>query len=171
MAGILQVNTITDSNSLVSIPVSQLQRRLVQRTTRWFKGGVWNPGNTYYEIPGSYITVTPMYDNSTLVYSAMIPVCWKGSAAHSISHWVFMANGKEYARFSKSCDHIETGHVHKWEIPSWGKGRAGGLGYISRQYADGSHCIHYNARRYWNGGESIAGVPSWVSVEEYLSIA
>lgn len=168
MAGVLIVDTIRNEANSISLPIPYLQRRIIQRTTRWFKGGLWNPGNTYYEIPGSYINITPMYDNSYITYTYMSPTGHRGAYAHAISHWIFMVNGGEYARHSRSVDHQESGHIHRWEIPSWGKGRSGSLGYVSRQYNDGNHCIHYNGRRYVDGSDSSRAVPAYISVEEYL---
>ena len=167
MAGILTVDTIRNVDNSVNLQTSYLQRRLVQRTTRWFKGGLWNPGNNYREIPGSLINITPTYDNSILVYTYMCPLGHRG-AAHSITHWVFVSNGQEYARHSRSVDHQESGAIHRWEVPSWGKGRSGSMGYYTRQYVDSNHSVHYNGRRYINGSDSSRGVPSFVQVEEYV---
>lgn len=167
MAGILKVDTIRNVNNTVSLTPANLQRRLVQRTTRWFKGGLWNPGNNYREIPGSLINITPLYDNSYLTYSYMCPLGHRG-AAHSITHWIFVAYGQEYARHNRSVDHQESGQTLRWEVPSWGAGRAGTMGYFTRQYADSNHSVHFNGRRYIDGSDSSRAVPSWVSVEEYL---
>jgi hypothetical protein len=142
---------------------------MVQRYTRWFFGGVWNPGNIYYEIPGSYINVTPLFDNSFLTYSTNAPVGHVGGwPAHTISHWVFTVNGTEWARHNRSGDHQESGHILRWEVPSWGKGRSGSMGYITRQYSNGTHGVHYNARRYLDGTSTNSPVPVYVSVEEYV---
>ena len=167
MSGILKVDTIRNETNSVNLPTPYLKRRLVQRYTRWFLGGLWNPGNTYYEIPGSFINVTPLYDNSFVTYSYSAPVghVW---FTHSISHWIFMVNGDEYARHNRSADHLESGHIIKWEVPSWGKGRSGSMGYFTRQYSSGQHGVHFNARRYIDGSDSSRGVASYVSVEEYL---
>lgn len=167
MASILRVDNIRNNANTVNLPISYLQRRLVQRTTRWFKGGLWNPGNTYYEIPGSFINITPLYDNSFLVYTYMCPLGHRG-VAHSISHWIFIANGQEYFRHSRSADHNEAGHIHRWEIASWGKGKSSSMGYITRQYSDSTHSVHFNGRRYIDGIDSSRGVPSYVSVEEFV---
>jgi hypothetical protein len=167
MTGIIRVDTISSEDGAIVLPTTSLVRRVVQRTSRWFKGGLWNPGNNYYEIPGSFINITPLYDTSFITYTYMCPLGHRG-AAHSITHWVFIANGQEYARHSRSVDHQEAGHVHKWEVPSWGKGRSGSLGYITRQYADSNHSVHYNGRRYIDGSDSSRSVPSHVIVEECL---
>ena len=75
MASTLIVDTIRNGANSVNIQTTYLQRRLVQRVNRWFRGGVWNPGNTYYEIPGSFLNITPMYDNSYLLYSYRCGLC------------------------------------------------------------------------------------------------
>lgn len=168
MSGILTVGTLRNTANTVSISPRYLQRRLIQRTTLWFKGGIWSPGTNYREIPGSLISITPMYSNSLLTYTCMTPICQKGTAAHSISHWVFVANGQEYARHSRSVDHQESGQIMRWEIPSWGAGRSSTMGYFMRVYVDATHSIYANARRYIDGTDSTRAVPSWVSVEEYL---
>jgi len=167
MSGILRVDSIRNPANSVGFPVTYLNRRLVQRSTQWFKGGLWNPGNQYREIPGCMMNITPLYDNSFLTYTCMIPLGHRQNA-HSITHWIFYANGNEYARHSRSVDHQESGSIHRWEDPSWGKGRAGTMGYLVRQYGDGTHSVHYNGRRYIDGADSSRGVPNFVSVEEYL---
>jgi hypothetical protein len=166
MTSKIQVSEIKDPQGLVSIRPEYLVRRLVQRVTRWFFGGLWNPGNNYHEIPGSQISVTPMYDNSILVYTYMCPLGHRG-AAHSITHWIFMANGQEYARHNRSVDHQESGAILRWEVPSWGAGRTGTMGYFTRQYTDSNHSVHFNGRRYIDGIDSSRSVPSHVTVEEY----
>jgi len=80
-----------------------------------------------------------------------------------------MANGQEFARHSVSCDHNESGVIRRWEVPSWGAGKAAGMGYITRQYGDGTHSVHFNSQRYRDGVDSTRGVPSFVSVEEYTA--
>jgi len=165
MAGTIRVDTLGNESGSLLIPTSALVRRVVQRTTRWFKGGLWNPGNNYYEIPGSFINITPLYDNSFITYTYMCPLGHRG-AAHSITHWIFMSNGTEYARHNRSVDHQESGACHRWEVPSWGKGQSGSMGYITRQYTDSNHSVWYNGRRYFNGIDSTRSVPSYVTVEE-----
>lgn len=167
MSGILKVDTIRNTANSVNLQTTYLQRRVVQRTTRWFKGGLWNPSNQYREIPGSMINITPLYDNSYLTYTCMIPLGHRG-AAHSITHWIFYAAGNEYARHSRSVDHQESGAIHRWEVASWGAGRSGTMGYLVRQYADSNHSVHFNGRRYIDGSDSSRGVPSFIQVEEYL---
>jgi hypothetical protein len=167
MAGILITDLIRNPSNTTSIPVQYFQRRIIQRTTRWFKGGLWNPGNNYYEIPGSFINITPLYSNSIISYSYMCPLGHRG-AAHSITHWIFLAGGTEFARHCRSVDHQESGAIHRWEVPSPGAGRSISLGYITRQYSDSNHSVHFNGRRYLNGGQADQGVPSSVTVEEYF---
>lgn len=167
MSSTIITDNIRNTSGTVQLPTPYLKRRMVQRVTRWFKGGLWNPGNTWYEVPGSLINITPFYDNSLITYSYMCPLghVWN---AHSITHWLFFVNGDEYARHNRSIDHQESGHIMKWEVPSWGKGRSGTMGYFTRQYASGSHGVHFNGRRYFDGSDSSRGIPSFVSVEEYL---
>jgi hypothetical protein len=167
MTGILRVDTIRNTANTVNLPTVYLKRRIVQRTTRWFNGGLWNPGNNYKEVPGCMLSITPTYDDSILVYTCMVPLGHRG-AAHSITHWIFYAGGNEYARHSRSIDHQESGAIHRWEVASWGKGRTGAMGYMTRQYSDSNHSVHYNGRRYIDGSDSSRGVPSWCSVEEYV---
>jgi hypothetical protein len=167
MSSTLIVDTIRNTANSVNIQTTYLQRRLVQRVNRWFRGGIWNPGNTYYEVPGSFLNITPLYDNSYLLYSYRCPLghAWN---AHSITHWIFQVNGTEFARHTRSVDHQESGHNHRWEVPSWGKGRSGSMGYYTRNYNSGNHGAHFNARRYIDGSDSTRSVPSFVSIEEYL---
>lgn len=167
MSQTLIVDTIRNSDNSVSISTVNLQRRLVQRINKRFFGGMWNPGNEYRPVPGNTLSITPLYDNSILVYTCMLPHGHRASA-HSITHYKFYAGGSEYMRHSKSGDHYANGHVHRFEVPSWGAGRAGSMGYHVRQYSDGSHCTHFNARRWIDGSDSSRAVASFVQVEEYI---
>lgn len=168
MTGTLIVDTVRNTANSVSLSTTNFNRRLLQRTFRWFRGGMWTPSNTWYEVPGSWLSITPIYSNSFLTYTWMCPLGHRG-AAHSISHWIFMADGKEYARHTVSIDHQEQGAIRRWEVPSWGAGRSASMGYITRQYAESNHSVHFNARRYIDGSDSNRSVPSWVSVEEYTA--
>jgi hypothetical protein len=167
MAGYLRFDNIRNSAGNVVLPTYTLKRRMVQRISMMWRGGLWNPGNNYQEIPGSMISITPFYDNSRLVYTYMCPLGHRG-AAHSITHWIFMVNGQEYARHNRSVDHQESGHVMRWEVPSWGTDRAGSIGYMTRQYGDSTHSVHFNGRRYLDGGDNSQGVPAQVTVEEIV---
>lgn len=154
----------------VNLPVETLKRRMVQRFTRTFKGGIWNPGNTYYEIPGSFINITPLYDDSVLVYTYSGAVSWiNGWNNHSISHWRFYVNGQEYARHNKSTDWIEENAIVKWEVPSWGAGASGSMGYYARQYNNGNHGVHFNARHYRDRSRVQEPVNVYISVEEFTN--
>jgi len=170
MASELKVDTIRNQGNTVNIPVSSLKRRITQRITRNYKPiGIWNPGNSYYPMPGSFLSITPMYDDSYLVYSYTCPVghVWN---AHSISHWILMANGTEYLRFCKSNHHIENAHISKWEIPSWGAGQTGNIGFMTRNYSSGNHGVHFNGRRYIDGSDSSRSVDVFISLEEYTRL-
>lgn len=165
MASTLRVNTINNSTGAGGFNVWAAQRRVVQRVSRWFRGGLWNPGNNYREIPGSFLSITPIYNESYLIYTYMCPLGHRGSA-HSISHWIFNADGKEYARHNRTVDHQESGAILRWEVKSWGAGRTGSMGYYTRQYADSNHSVHFNGRRYIDGSDSSRSVPSHVTIEE-----
>jgi hypothetical protein len=167
MTGRIQVDNIGNPAATVNLRTEYLHRRLIQRTNRWFKGGLWNPGNEFKEIPGSFLNFTPLYDDSYLLYTYMCPLGHRG-AAHSITHWIFMAGGQEFARHTRAMDHQEAGSIHRWEVPSWGAGKSGSMGYFARQYADSNHSVHYNGRRYIDGSDSSRGVPAFVSIEEFL---
>ena len=176
MTATLIVDRIVNSTGTVDLQTTYLRRRLVQRVYQRFHGGgnpeqggggLWNPGNEYRPIPGNSLSITPVYSNSILVYTCNAPVGHRGSS-HSISHWKFYAGGVEYARHSKSGTHMGHGHIHRWEVPSWGAGRAGMMGYQVRQYSDSNHSTHFNGRRWIDGSDSSRSVPSYVMVEEYL---
>lgn len=168
MASIIYTNNLQTESANLTIPMYSLVGRVAQRVTRKFPGGLFNPGNVYREIPGSMINFTPMYDNSWIVYTLMCPLGHRG-AAHSISHWIFQVNGQEFGRHNRSVDHQESGTYQTWYVFSWGKGRAGTLGYLARQYSDGNHSVHFNGRRYIDGVDSSRGVPSLVTVEEQMN--
>lgn len=171
MAGTLIVDNIRNSAGTVNMPVTYFKRRLVQRFTKRFQGGLWNPSNTYWEIPGSFINITPMYENSYLTYSFSGPLGHiNGWSAHCITHWIFYAAGVEQCRFSRSVDHIEQNCIFKWEIASPGAGRSTSMGIYARQYSNGSHGAHFNARRYRDGGNNQEPVGSFISVEEYVAV-
>lgn len=168
MSGILKVDTVRNVANTVNLPMTALKRRVVQRYTRWFKGGLWNPSNQYREIPGCMMNITPMYSDSIIIYTCMIPLGHRGD--HPIHHWIFYANGQEYARHGRGQNHQEEGSIHRWEVPSWGKGASGTIGYLVRQYSDSNHSVHFNGRRYIDGSDSSRGVPNYVSVEEYVPV-
>jgi hypothetical protein len=173
MTGILLVDQIQNSTGTVRVDVEFMKKRLIQRTQRVFKFGTWNPGNTYYQIPGSTIGITPVYDQSYIRYILKMPVTYpNGGNAHEISHWIFYAEGRwgnrEYARYCRSGDHMEDGFSHEWWIPSYGKGEAATMGLLMRNYSSGSHYIATNASYWWNGGGSFRAQQSWVTAEEWL---
>lgn len=170
MTGTLAVDTLENSNSSFSIPTSYLKGRLVQRTTRFFfNTAVWNPGNSFYEVPGSWISITPLYDNSKIQYSWMCCMGHFGRQVLSITHFKFMCNGAELNRFGRSGDHLECGNTVSWELDSQGAGKTMRMGFLGRQYASNQHSAHFNARRYFNGADSTRAVPIWVAAEEYTT--
>lgn len=175
MTATLIVDTIRNSANTVNLQTTYLRRRLVQRIYKRFIGtgfdgtyGMWNPGNEYRPIPGNTLVITPVYSDSILVYTCNGPMGHRGGSSHSITHWKFYAGGQEYARHSKSGTHFGCASTMRWEVPSWGAGRAGAMGYIVRQYGDGTHCTHFNGRRWIDGSDSNRAVPSYVMVEEYV---
>lgn len=169
MSQTLLVDTIRNSANTVNFSTQHLRRRLVQRINKRFFGGMWNTGNEYRPVPGNGLSITPFYDDSIIVYTCMLPHGHRGASAHSITHYKFYVRGNEYARHCKSGDHYANGHIHRWEVPSWGAGSAGMLGYHVRQYGDGTHCTHFNARRWIDGSDSSRAVPSYVMLEEYVT--
>lgn len=171
MSGTLVVDNIRNSANTVNFPVSYFKRRLVQKLTRRYPGGAWNPSNTYWEIPGSFLGITPQYDNSYIIYTYSGPLSHiNGWSAHCITHWIFYAYGNEQCRFSRSVDHIENNAIFRWQIPSEGAGKACNAGFYARQYSNGNHGAHFNARRY-RDGSNVSGelVGAYISMEEYVS--
>jgi len=168
MTATLIVDRITNSAGTIDLQTTYLRRRLIQRIYKRFFGGMWNPGNEWRPLPGNSLSITPTYDNSILIYTCNAPMGHRGGSSHSITHWKFYAAGVEYARHSKSGTHLSCAHTMRWEVPSWGAGRAGSMGYQVRQYGDGTHCTHFNGRRWIDGSDSSRAVPSYVMVEEYL---
>lgn len=171
MTGILSVDTIENNAGDFSIPTSYLQYRLVQRTTRFFfNNALWNPGNAYYEIPGSWISITPMHSNSVIKYSWMCCMSQFGRSAHSITHLKFYCNGQEIMRHSRGGTHQEHGNIVKWNLDSQGAGKSMRMGFVARQYNNSrnTHVAHFNGRRYIDGSDSSRNVPIYVSVEEVI---
>ncbi len=167
MSGRLIVDTIRNSSNSINLSSAYFSRRVLQRTVRKYENGLWNPGNTYYEIPGTWLNITPFSNSSYISYRLTTAASQRGNYAHAISHWIFMCNGREWARHCTSNDHVETGHSFKFEIPSWGAGRTGNMGFVGRQYGDGNHCIHFHGSRYRDGSDYSPPSPAQVIVEEY----
>lgn len=171
MASQLFVDTIRTNSSSTSLTINQLQRRTLQRIQQRTQWGAYNPQNEWRPLPGSYITITPKRINSVIDYMFDCALGWRGGNAHSISHWRFYVNNVEYHRHSESNDHQEHGHNLKWQIPVSDFGnqlQPITMGYWVRQYNDGPHCVHFNARHYWDGGGNTFYVPVLVRAEEYL---
>lgn len=169
MAGILRVNSLGPTDDSFTRTPAQLYRRVVQRVHQRVKNsnGNWNPGNEWYPLPGSWVEITPRYSNSKIVYCCNCPVghVWN---THAISHWYLIVNGKEYARFNKSCDHLDTSATTRWEIPSWGAGISSSIGFLTQNYSSGSHGVHFNSKRYQDGGGTYFNMDTFTSVEEII---
>lgn len=166
MAGILRVDSLQNEAANITIPVTYLPGRLLQRKRSFYYNGSWNPGNTYYPLPGSWIDFTPMDDDSIIKYTFIHGTGHRGRNSFNIFHYKFYVNGGEYARHTESNNHQESGHAKTYEVQSWGKGIQGNMGFASRQYSDNNHCTHFHRTNYWNGGGSDTDMPAQVIVEE-----
>jgi hypothetical protein len=85
-----------------------------------------------------------------------------------ITHWIFYRDHIEYGRHSRSGHHVENAFAQEWDVPSWGAGQYGRLGYKFRAYSEGNHNAHLYYTRYWDGGGNSLEIQGQVIVEEYI---
>ena len=168
--GKLTTNTISNVSGTVTVPVRELESRIIQRYVQDYSGGEWNPDNTSNWAPGSFVDFTPRRADSRISYSWRVPHAWV-AASHAISHWRFFVNGNIYFWHSVSGVHIEDGCTIKWDVPSWGT-TAGRIGYQVRSYSNDNHEVRLYTTYYWNGtGRSAQNARGQLIVEEYAGVS
>lgn len=165
--GTLTATALQPSSSLVTIPINELNHRVIQHYEATYTGGEWNPDNSYNWAPGSWVDFTPRRADSRIKYMWRAPHAWV-AAAHGISHWKFMANNSTYFWHTVAGYHQEDGATVKWDIPTWGLA-AGRIGYMIRSYANDNHEFRLNTTYYWDGtGRSAQNARSQLIIEEYV---
>lgn len=168
MTGVLRTEFIQDEGASFSLPVWNMQRRIIQRVSYVHRTGWWRASNTYYWVPGAYVDFRPVRSDSRIRLTFSIPTRDYGSA-HMITHWIFYVNGTEYGRHSRGGHHVENAFAQEWDIASWGAGQYARAGYKVRSYAEGNHNAHLYHTEYWDGGGAGYEIPGQVTVEEYTS--
>ena len=151
----------------VTIPVKELETRVVQYFQQEYTGGEWNPDNDYNWIPGMFRDFTPRRADSRIRFTARIPFAWV-AASHVISHWYFWANGVLYWYWSESGTHIENGKSYQFEVPSWGT-TSGRIGFQHRSYSNDNHEMRLFTTYYWDGGgRSVQNARGHMLIEEIV---
>lgn len=166
MTGIIRTDTIQNEAGTISLPVSFMQRRIIQRVSYTHRVGWWRGNNTYYWVPGAYIDFRPERSDSRIRFTCCIPTRDYGSN-HMISHWIFYVNETEYGRHSRAGHHVENAFAQEWDVPSWGEGQYARVGYRFRSYAEGNHNAHLYHTQYWDGGGAGYHIQGQSMIEEY----
>jgi len=167
MTAELAVDNIYNAAGSTVAYTSYMQRRVVQRVSYVHRLGYWYPDNNYYWLPGGYLDFTPIRNDTRLRWSLNCPMIWYGSA-HNITHHIFYRDEIEYGRHSRSGHHTENANTQTWDIPTWGAGQVGRVGYRIRSYAQGNHSGHFWFTHYWDGGQVNWSTPGQIICEEYF---
>ena len=165
--GSLSADYLQNTAGTITIPVKELETRVIQFNQSVYTGGEWNPTTTYQWIPGGFFDFTPRRADSRIRFTARIPWAWV-SASHAISNWYFYANGVLYWYWSESGTHIENGKSFQFEVPSWGTTN-GRIGLQHRSHANDNNELRLYATYYWNGtGRSVQNCRGQIMVEEIM---
>ena len=162
------IKELQNESGLLTIPVKQLQRRVLQRVSYTHRVGWWRNNNAYNWIAGGYVYFRPVRGDSRIRFTFNIHTRQYGPSQHMITHYKFYLDNNEYGRFSRAGHHVENHNSIEWEIPSWGAGVMARAGLQSRAYAEGNHNAHLYHTQYWNGGGDARDVPGHIIVEEYI---
>ena len=164
----LVTDTISPDPNLAPLSLDQLRRRVIREKRFTYTGGGWRNNNTFNWVPGAFDDYTPLSASSRIRGYWTLPVArWVG-AAHSISHWIFYANGVEQGKHSLSGHHLEHRATYVWDFPSWGTS-TGRIGYQMRMYAQGNHEVGVYSTQYWEGGGSNQNCFGQYYIQEYLA--
>lgn len=169
MAATLTTKALSNRLGTVTIPLAELSSRVIQRYEAEYTAGEWNPDNSYNWIPGSFVDFTPLRSDSMISYIWRAPTAFF-SSTHGISHWKFYVAGSIYSMHSTSSAHQEDGSTYIWEVPSWGAGVSGRVGYQMRAYSNNSHEIRVYSTNYWNGSASRQTANGQLIVEEIAGV-
>ena len=165
--GSISTDYLQNTAASVTVPVKELETRIIQFYQNTHTAGEWNPDNTYNWIPGAFHDFTPRRADSRIRYTARIPWAWV-AASHAISHWYFLANGVLYWYWSEGGTHIENGKSFQFEVPSWGT-TSGRIGMQHRSYSNDNHELRLYTTYYWDGtGRSAQNARGQIIIEEIM---
>lgn len=162
------VDSITVDNQRTQIPLTELGHRVIGNYRQTYTSGQWNPTTTYAWIPGLFYDYTPVSASSRIRVRCHVPYARNSGQAHSISHWIFYANGTEIGRHSVSGNHLEDMSVYTWDFASWGT-TSGRIGYQMRSYADDNHEVRVYCTNYWEGAGGVQVCNGQFIIEEYFT--
>jgi hypothetical protein len=162
------VDYISNTSNTVTIPVSELKRRVVQFYQEEYTSGEWNPTTTYDWVPGLYHDFTPKRSDTRIKFTVRYAEAWSNST-HAISNWYLYANNIIYYQWSSSGTHIENGKTYEFEVPSWGTTQAR-IGLQSRSHGNDTNEVRVHTTYYWDGtGRSAQTCNSHMLIEEILN--
>lgn len=165
--GALTLEYFQNTAGTVSVPVKELQSRVIQYYQAEYTGGEWNPDTNYNWIPGAFYDFTPRRADSRIKFTMRIPWAWV-VASHAIGHWYFYANGVLYHQWSESGTHIENGKTLQFDVPSWGTA-SGRIGLQHRAYANDNNETRLYTTYYWDGaGRSVQNARGHMIIEEII---
>lgn len=166
--GTLTLDTLSNTTGSFSIPVKDIETRVIQRYISTYTSGEWNPDNTLTWAPGGYVDFTPKRSDSKILYSWRAPHSYS-NAAHAISTWKFYANGIQYNVHSVSGNYIQNGNTYTWEVPSWGTSM-GRIGYQIRSHSNDSNEVRLYRTANWDGAGSNQNCYGQLIVEELAGV-
>lgn len=165
--GSLSTEYLQNTAGTVTIPVKELETRIIQYYQAEYTGGEWNPDNNWNWVPGAYASFTPRRADSRIRYTMRLPFAWVASS-HVISHYYFYAAGTLYWYWSESGTHIENGKTFQFEVPSWGTS-AQNIGLQHRSYSNDNHEMRLYTTYYWDGtGRSVQNCRGHMMIEEIV---
>jgi hypothetical protein len=167
MTAILTAGSLQNEASTVTIPISHMQRRIIQRVSYTHRIGWWRGNNTYFWVPGAYVDFRPIKSTSRIRFTYSIPTRDYGSA-HMISHWIFYVDDIELGRHSRGGHQVENAFATEWDIEGWSAGTYRRIGYRFRSYTEANHNSHLYLTKYWDGGQTALNIPGQAIVEEYI---
>jgi hypothetical protein len=164
--GTLTVEYLQNTGNTVTVPVAELERRIIQSYQAQYTGGEWNPDNNYNWVPGAFYDFTPRSTSSRIRFQMRMPHAWV-AAAHAIANWRFFANGVLYYAWEESCQHAENAKLIEFDVPSWGT-TSGRIGLQHRSHANDNNEYRMYCTYYWNGtGRSVQNSYGHMFIDEF----
>lgn len=167
MTSQINITNLTNVSGSTAIEVKDFAHRIIQRVSYTHRNGWIRGNNTYYWMPGGYADFRPLRSDSRIRSTWNIPTRTYGSA-HMIMHYVFYRDDIEYGRYTRGGHHVENPFSQEWDIPSWGAGQVGRMGYKYRSYAEGNHNAHLFLSEYWDGGGASYNLRGQYTILEYM---
>jgi hypothetical protein len=163
----LSTEYLQNTAGTVTIPVKELETRVIQYFQAEYTGGEWNPDNNYNWVPGAFRDFIPRRADSRIRFTMRSPWAWV-AAGHAISNWYFFANGVLYWNWAESGTHIENGKAFQFEVPSWGT-TSGRIGLQHRSHANDNNELRMYTTYYWDGtGRSVQNARGHMLIEEIV---